>query len=346
MAQLDYVRKIYEDGMHCAFTDMTKWKGHYYVCFRRAERHYSLPPGAIFVIRSADLVNWEVCGRLTTADGDRDPAIVADGDRLLVYWYTWYLETALIPVDSDDVPDYDQINYVNKENLREVKRPGWPFSRRLRAHVSFTTDGVTWRTPIPVYKEQHWLFHPHRFDDAFYCVDCVHGERSALLRSADGLEWEEVSKLPLNVDEGAIVRFDDGHLLCAIREESDGPQTYFLESDPPYTDWSQWSAPHKMHGPAVIRVGKRVIGAGRRDDPNDSSEHAYVTSVYEIDAASRRTRHLLDLPSGGDTSYCGLVAEDDKTLLVSYYSQHEYLADKGFRRNCKPSSIYLARVSL
>ena len=45
-------------------------------------------------------------------------------------------------------------------------------------------------------------------------------------------------------------------------------------------------------------------------------------------------KKFLDLPSGGDTSYAGLVMHQG-LLWVSYYSSHE-----------GKSSIYLARVKL
>ena len=53
---------------------------------------------------------------------------------------------------------------------------------------------------------------------------------------------------------------------------------------------------------------------------------------------------LCSLPSGGDNSYCGLVADGPGALLVSYYSQHEFEGVPGFVLNDKPAALYLARV--
>jgi hypothetical protein len=51
-----------------------------------------------------------------------------------------------------------------------------------------------------------------------------------------------------------------------------------------------------------------------------------------LDVEKAALTETLKLPSGGDTSYAGLVWHDD-LLWISYYSSHE-----------SKTSIYLARV--
>ena len=58
------------------------------------------------------------------------------------------------------------------------------------------------------------------------------------------------------------------------------------------------------------------------------------TALCWIDPKAGTMKKFLDLPSGGDTSYAGLVMHQG-LLWVSYYSSHE-----------GKSSIYLARVKL
>ena len=53
-----------------------------------------------------------------------------------------------------------------------------------------------------------------------------------------------------------------------------------------------------------------------------------------VDVRSGSLEEFLKLPSGGDTSYPGLVVHE-RLLWVSYYSSHE-----------GKTSIYLARVRL
>ena len=56
------------------------------------------------------------------------------------------------------------------------------------------------------------------------------------------------------------------------------------------------------------------------------------TSLSWIDPEAGAMQEFLALPSGGDTSYAGLVWHED-LLWVSYYSSHE-----------GKTSIYLAKV--
>ena len=56
------------------------------------------------------------------------------------------------------------------------------------------------------------------------------------------------------------------------------------------------------------------------------------TSICSIDPAAATLAETLALPSGGDTSYAGLVFHEG-LLWVSYYSSHE-----------EKTAIYLAKV--
>ena len=58
------------------------------------------------------------------------------------------------------------------------------------------------------------------------------------------------------------------------------------------------------------------------------------TALCRIDAAEGTMREFLAFPSGGDTSYPGLVWHEG-LLWVSYYASHE-----------GKTSIYLAKVKL
>ena len=62
------------------------------------------------------------------------------------------------------------------------------------------------------------------------------------------------------------------------------------------------------------------------------------TSLCWLDPTSGKITEFLTLPSGGDTSYAGLVWHADR-LWVSYYSAHEANADF-------TTAIYFAEVAL
>ena len=73
MAHIKSIKKIYSDGRHSAFTDMETWKGRYYVTFRNGGGHARPGDyGDVLVIRSRDLVAWEVCARLSAGEEHDD----------------------------------------------------------------------------------------------------------------------------------------------------------------------------------------------------------------------------------------------------------------------------------
>ena len=70
-----------------------------------------------------------------------------------------------------------------------------------------------------------------------------------------------------------------------------------------------------------IVVGRLVVGSHR-------------TSLCWLDPEQGTLTEALKLPSGGDTSYAGLVWHDEM-LWVSYYSSHE-----------EKTAVYLAKVKV
>ena len=54
-----------------------------------------------------------------------------------------------------------------------------------------------------------------------------------------------------------------------------------------------------------------------------------------------RLLEFAELPSGGDNSYPGFIALDDKRAMISYYSSHERDAD-----GKSLTAIYLADLQL
>ncbi len=332
--QLQWVRKICDDGMHNAFTDLAFFKGHYYVTFRRAEAHAMPPDGdvIIVVVRSDDLENWQVCGTLTTGWEDCDPKLLVDGDRMLVYCGAARKE----PPAAGQDPVVDSVSWAAQ-----------------------TSDGETWEAPRELYRHGWWLWRPARFDDGFYCAayghepgDSIDQTAVDLLKSPDGLVWTFCCRLlePSEGNETALHRLHDGRMLAVVRGL--GKNSSFMEAKPPYTDWSRCEVGHTMQAPAVAEVAGKLIVAGRyvfeKGDPTveNSDLPGAVTRLWEIrDHRTGRTEKLLDLPSRADTSYCGLVTPDEKTLLISYYSQHEFLDRPGFEHGKKPAAIYLAKVT-
>ncbi len=121
----------------------------------------------------------------------------------------------------------------------------------------------------------------------------------------------------------------DDTALCLLRRDG-APGTGELgEAQPPYTVWKWRDLGVKIGGPHMILLPDgRIVAAVRLYDGGAR------TSLGWLDRRAGTLTEFLKLPSGGDTSYAGLVFHED-LLWVSYYSSHD-----------GKTSIYLAKVKL
>jgi hypothetical protein len=150
--------------------------------------------------------------------------------------------------------------------------------------------------------------------------------------SPDGLHYrpliDEVN-VAKGVGEDKILFLEDDSALCLIRHETGDKAAFLGKSKPPYTEWTWTDLGVRIGGPNMIRLPDgRIIAATRLYTPRQR------TSLSELDPAAGTLTERLALPSGGDTSYPGLVFHEG-LLWVSYYSSHE-------EKTC----IYLAKVKL
>jgi hypothetical protein len=316
-ARILWTRRLVGDGAHNAVTSLARWGGQTWLAHRKARDHFHEPPGALHVLASTDLERWDEAARVAAGLDDRDPKLVADGKRLWLFFGA----TRLAP------------------------RPGR--KRWTESMAAWTEDGRTWTAPRRIHAPGWWLWSPARFEDGWWCAAYGCGgdeeppeQRVELLRSSDGLDWrhERVLIADGRANETCLLRRPDGAMLAIARGR--GVETLVLEAAPPYAGWRERSVPHWMQAPCALELGARVVGAGR----DRGGAGGTVTRLWELGEGG--TQVLLDLPSGGDTSYCGLVAEGERAFLVSWYSQHEFLDRPGFVLAEGPSAVYLARVEL
>ena len=142
-------------------------------------------------------------------------------------------------------------------------------------------------------------------------------------RSRDGIDWQWITEFRLpnktwNASETTLRFMPDGELVALTRPHWIGT------SKPPYTEWSWTKIPTGLGGPNFIRTPNGKLWASSRN--NGTTVLARMTrTTYEP---------VLTLPSGGDTSYPGMVWYEGQ-LWLSYYSSHE-----------GQTSIYLAVIEL
>ena len=152
-----------------------------------------------------------------------------------------------------------------------------------------------------------------------------------LVSTADGIRYDHITRLPIEgVPNEATLRFTpDGGMLALVRREGSDHRAVLGRSNPPYTQWSFTTLEKPIGGPNLIEGPTGDWWVSGRDYRSEGTR----TFIARLGVDGRLHDELI-LPSGGDTSYPGLVLEGE-TLLVSYYSSHE-----------DGTAIYLAQVDL
>jgi hypothetical protein len=299
-AQLIQVERIWDRAPHNAFTDLARYKGEWFCVFREGQAHVS-PDGALRVIRSRGGRAWTSAALLTWTNGDlRDAklSLTAAGELML-------------------------------SGAVALPQPG---PVRHRSLAWFSRDGRSWSAPVEIGDTNFWLWRTTWDQRVAYSIGYETTVESfvRLYTSSDGRRF--TSLVPRLFDHGApnessLVFLRDHTAMCLLRR--DGPPNSGLlgSARPPYTTWEWKDLGVRIGGPHMLRLpDSRLVAAVRLYDG------AVRTSLAWVDPTRGQLTEFLKLPSGGDTSYAGLIYYRG-LLWVSYYSSHEGKAN-----------IYLARV--
>jgi hypothetical protein len=319
--ELVSVEKIWDRGKHNAFTDLIRWRGKWYCTFREGNAHVG-GEGKLRVLESADGKAWESAALVAEAGIDlRDPKFsVTPDDRLMI-------------VAGGSV--YEGTTLKGRQ-----------------PRVCFSKDGREWTAPQRVLTEGEWLWRVTWHDGKCYGVSynaALRADPAAkeaaktgkappgpadwklkLVASTDGVKFDLVTHLdvPGHPNETTVRFLPDGEMVALVRREGGNGNAWIGRSKPPYTDWKWAETKHRVGGPNFIRLPDGSLWAGGRSYPGGAN------TVVARMTADGGYDPVLTLPSGGDTSYPGMVWYDG-LLWFSYYSSHE-----------GKTSIYLAKIRL
>jgi hypothetical protein len=301
--QLLEVRRIWDQAPHNAFTDLVRFNGVFYCVFREGESHVS-PDGKIRVLRSKDGADWESAALISSKLGDlRDPKISVTPKR----------ELMLVAAAA--------------------LRPG--SEHRHQTLAWFSSDGVKWLPPRAIGEPDFWLWrvawHKGKAYGAGYAtkpevwglkmyVSEDAGRTFRVLFPEAGSDMER--------DTETAVAFEPPDTIVWLIRRTSAAMVQHTNLTT-LSGGAGFAMAENIGGPALLRLPNgRYVAAGRLYKPRQR------TALCWLDFRSGEMTEFLELPSGGDNSYPGLVY-DNGVLWVSYYSSHEGKA-----------SIYLARVKL
>ncbi len=302
-AKLESVQKIWDAAPHNAFTDLARYGDRWFCAFREGKAHVS-PDGALRVLTSTDGEKWESAALITSPDGD--------------------LRDAKLAITPD-----------NRLMLTAAKATPNGKSTSHQSLVWFSRDGRQWSEPAEIGDRDYWLWRTTWHKGAAYSIGygCREDNQCVrLYKSRDGKHFEVLkSKL---YDQGypnetSLVFLPDDRCYCLLRRDGQPNSALLGVANPPYTDWQWKDLGQRIGGPHMTLLPDgRIVAAVRLMDGQ------VRTSLCWLDPEAGKLTEFLKLPSGGDTSYAGLVWHDEM-LWVSYYSSHE-----------GKTSIYLAKVRI
>jgi hypothetical protein len=298
-------KRIWDKAPHNAFTDLLRFNDRWYCVFREGSAHVS-PDGSIRVITSVDGKNWESIALVTSSKYDlRDAKLAATPDGRLM------LNGAGMIADAT-------IRYCSMSWFSNDKGHTWDIGRQIG-------DPGFW-----LWRAQ---WHKNHVYSIGYSTERERTDRKLrLYRSADGKRFNthvEQLTAPAGCGEDSILFLKDDTALCLLRHETGNKLAQLGKSAPPYINWTWQDLNLRIGGPNMIQLPDGRILAATRLYGNKAR-----TSLSWLDAEAGTLTEALTLPSGGDTSYPGLVLHDG-LLWVSYYSSHE-----------ERTSIYLAKVRI
>lgn len=309
------VKKIWDSAQHSAFTDLIRYKDYFYCSFREGSDHAGGEDGKVRIIKSKDGDNWQHVALIEVSGLDlRDPKLsVTPTGKLMV-------------IMGGSV-------YENRKMLERIPQ------------VSFSEDGAEFSKPEPINVDPEvknswdWVWRVTWHKGVGYAINWKYEHNGGvsptgqiyLMKTMDGINYEKMYYFDVDgYPNESTIRFDkDDKMHVLIRRER-GVGLIAVSAAPDYNDFKFQELTFRLGGPNFLHLDDNSLVLGSR---YHSIHSGPKTVIHTIDRFGNVNKSFI-LPSGGDTSYPGMVIFDDQ-LWVSYYSSHE-----------GKSSIYLAKLSV
>ena len=297
-----------------------------------------LPDARTVVLRQVDAL----AGQLTFYTDSRSPKVPqlqAQAQAMLVFWSArlgWQLRVRVVCTVITAGPEVETLWQVIKQSAAagdavtvtpdgklQLLAAAAFHDKTRQAYQSYlwhSTDGKTWPEPQAVGEAEYWVWRLSWLRDQAYAVayKCGSDRHIRLYQQKASTQFEVIA--PRIYAEGyaneAALLFDNQDTAwCLLRKDPDHGQ--LGHSLPPYTHWQWLDIGCRIGGPqAIVTADGKMLAVVRLYN------ETVRTSLVTLDQSTGELTEIMALPSGGDTSYAGMVLQQNK-LLISYYSSHQ-----------------------
>jgi hypothetical protein len=285
---------IWGKAKHNAFTDLIYFQGKFLCCFREADEHAGGKNGKIRILSSKNGKEWDSIALISLKGVDlRDPMLseMPDGRLMLNMGGSIFKKEKLI------------ICYPR---------------------VAFSENGSKWSSISTLDMPWEWIWRVTWHKGIGYGVSYGHiiGQKRWIIRlykTTNGLDYSFLTRLKVvKFPSETTLRFlKDDTMVALIRRH--GP-AMIGTAKAPYMKWKLNETDERLGGPNFLVLDDgRMFGSGRLHRTEKRKKCTY-TALAKMSLTSYEP--LLVLPSGGDTSYPGMVYKNGK-MYLSYYSSHE-----------------------
>lgn len=314
--------------------DVIWFRGRLYFAFRTAPYHFASPKVVMYVVSTADGLDWTFETALDMDTDLREPRFLAVGDRLMLYY----------AVLGDFLATFEP----REARVIELVAPGeWSEPTVVTSEAGALAGFIPWRAKtidgvpsITGYVGGESIYEPG--GEPVRVSWSTIGADPSVLRARHG---DEVV-LTGGSSETDLVQLDDGTVIAVSRNELGdelgwGSKICRAEASAP-DRWTCVADRKKYDSPLLFRHGDRVFLIGRRQLANDGAydllkrelsaeeqtrayELAYWNTpkrcaLWEVDPSSLAVSHVLDLPSAGDTCFASLIELGDGRYWVFDYT--------------------------
>ncbi|MDG1872371.1 MAG: sulfatase-like hydrolase/transferase [Mariniblastus sp.] len=307
------VSRIWNSNPHSAFTDLIHWNKKFYCAFRIGTGHVpgeKGEDGRIQIISSTNGKTWSKVATIVESKIDlRDPklSVTPDGRLMLLMGGSNYDGNQLIDRST-------RVAFMNPADQEFTSIEKINFDHAVASDDDWLWR-VTWHKGVGygvIYQanKSPWGLH--------------------LVSTRDGINYDLIKSLSLKGKPNeSTIRFDSSDQMhIVVRNEDARKMGHWGRGNPPYDELNWNPIKKQLGGPNIVQLPDGSWILGTREYGNS------LTTVLGHLSTTGKFKKLLTLPSGGDTSYPGMVVHHGK-LWVSYYSGHQ-----------GRTAIYLATIQL